>query len=170
MAPFKSLLLSLVSEHVQWHLCLWRMELCIPKPSGSLEVSPIGFQSQMLWGLVFPVNPGLGSTIWFLAPLLLGEDLCNCDYPLFLWVVYSHIWVLTVPGLCSSSLSHIDSLFISLDLEDFFVFFFREISWIVALWIVAILVCPWEEVSSGSSYSAILAAPHISLSLYKDHQ
>ena len=41
--------------------------------------SPTGLQSQMLWGLIFWCNTGLGSPVWGLDPSLLGENLCNCD-------------------------------------------------------------------------------------------
>ena len=63
-APFKS---TVSTSHSS--LGLWR-------------VSPAGLQSQMLWGLVFPVydpqvmEPNMGSD-----PSLLGEDLCNGNYP-----------------------------------------------------------------------------------------
>ena len=36
---------------------------------------------------------------------------------------------------------------------------FRSFSERVALYVVVVLVCPWEEVSSSSSYSAILIPP-----------
>ena len=44
-----------------------------------------------------------------------------------------------------------------------FLLVFRSFSSIVALYVFVILVCPWEEVSSGSSYSAMLAPPQYCL-------
>ena len=41
----------------------------------------------------------------------------------------------------------------------YFLLAFRPFSSIVSLWIAVILVCPWEEVNSRSSYSMILATP-----------
>lgn len=44
----------------------------------------------------------------------------------------------------------------------FLLLVFSLLSWIVALWAVEILVCPWKEVSSGSSYFGISAPQHVS--------
>ena len=42
------------------------------------------FQNQVFWGLIFLCRtPRVGSPSWSLDPLLLREDLCNCDYPPF---------------------------------------------------------------------------------------
>ena len=65
--------------------------LCAPCKSGVsishsplalLKLSPAGLQSQTFWGFVFLVQglctgyPRVGSD-----PLLLGEELCSCNYP-----------------------------------------------------------------------------------------
>lgn len=53
----------------------------ISQSSGSPEINPTGLQSQTFWGLVFPVrNPQLGNVMWGSAPLLFGQNPCNCNY------------------------------------------------------------------------------------------
>ena len=48
-----------------------------------------------------------------------------------------------------------------------FLLVFRSFLSIVALQIIVTLVCPWEEVSSGFSYFAIMVTPlHYNISLH----
>ena len=52
------------------------------QPSSSPTNKATGLQSQTFWGLIFQCrNPGLRNPMCSLNPSLLGEDLCNCDYP-----------------------------------------------------------------------------------------
>ena len=51
-------------------------------PLTLLYTRSTGLQSQMFWGLIFPVqDPLLRSLMLGSDPSLLGEKLCNCDYP-----------------------------------------------------------------------------------------
>ena len=105
--------------------------------------SSIGLQSQTSWLLVFTVQePDVGSD-----SLLLGENLYNCDYLPFVG------WVLTISCLCPYYLSHCGSFFICCE-KSFLLL--RVFSWILALYIVAMLCAYGKRFSSGSSYSAIL--------------
>lgn len=100
---------------------------CVPCKSGVcvpynhldlLNAKHAGFQNQVLWGLIFLCRtPRLGSPSWSSDPLLLREDLCNCDYP-HLLVAGLRIWVLTLLYLCSSYPSHCGPLFVSLIVEN----------------------------------------------------
>ena len=79
--PFKLLLLPWVPEHMRFCVCLLRVESPSHSSLALLKVSPAGLQSQMFWGLVFPVqDPWLGSPVWESDDLLIEENLCNCNY------------------------------------------------------------------------------------------
>ena len=54
-APFTLLLLPQDSEHVRFCVHPLRVESISPSPVALLKVSSAGFQSQILWGLVFLV-------------------------------------------------------------------------------------------------------------------
>ena len=69
---------------------------------------------------------------------------CISAPPLHILLRFLYNFNCKVSFLLDSSLSHID--------ENM-----RLISFTAALWIVVILVCPWEVVNSWSSYSTILA-------------
>ena len=71
-ASFKLLLLPWVLKYMRFFVSLLQDSLCFPQPTGSPE-------SQMFWGLVFPVqDPRLGSSLWGFDILLLGENLGSC--------------------------------------------------------------------------------------------
>ena len=73
---FKWLLLGWVLECVEFCVC----SLC-PTALVLLKVSPTGLQTQVFWELIFLVQ--LRSPVWGSDLLLPGENLCNCNYPLF---------------------------------------------------------------------------------------
>ena len=126
-------------------------------PLALLNASSTSFQSQIFWELTFLVqdtqagepNMELGSFFpW-------GESL-------HLWL-FSHLWSpYQVCGVnCTESLPFLSCLivvpFYIFSCRRSFLLLFRSFSSIIALWIVVILVCPWPEVSSKSSYSTVLA-------------
>lgn len=84
--------------------------------------------------------------------LFFGENLCNLNYyP----ICGSSTWDYSSwpPHLYPSYLSYCFYCFISLAVEDFFfLLVFQSFSSVL----VVNLVCPWKEMSSGSSYPAVL--------------
>lgn len=153
-------------------LAPWVCEICVHplrketfisySPLSVLNVSPTGLQRVKRPGDSSSRcrTSGMGAPVWCLGHSLLEGNLCSCHH-LHLWVTCSgmgidysvshlspplHIllWFLynfnCKPSfLLDSSLSHID--------ENV-----RLISFTAALWIVVILLCPWQ-VNSESSYS-----------------
>lgn len=116
-----------------------------------LKVSPADFQNQMFWGLVFLVqNPWAGQLDVGLNLLLLGGNLCNyvglspgsmcLDYIASLYPLPVLLWFLLYIFCCKS-----------------FLLVFRSLSSVATLYIFVTLMCPREEVSSESSYFAVLA-------------
>ena len=74
---------SLLGLSVRFCTCPLRMKSVSYGLHALLSISPTGFQSQLFWGTRLPrVGPlGLGSLMWALDLLLLGEDLQDCDIP-----------------------------------------------------------------------------------------
>ena len=134
-------------------------------PLSVLNVSPTGLQSQTSWGFIFPVQDlWNGEPSVVLGPLTPWRKPLQLSSSSHLWVTCSgngyRLFCISAPPLhillwflynfnckpsflLDSSLSHID--------ENV-----RLISFTAALWIVVILLCPWQ-VNSGSSYSTIQA-------------
>ena len=168
--PFKLLPLNWVFEHVI--LCaLWDQSLffllSFSSPSFSLSLSlllyasPTGLQSQTFWELTClpsEEHPGWRTQcgawtpqslrrasaiviiLLFVGHLPMGVDL---DYTVSLALLVILWWFLLYIFSCGKS----------------FTLVFRSLSLIVALYVVIILVCSWEEMRSESSYSTILATP-----------
>ena len=82
---------------------------------------------------------GRNSAIVIIPPLV-SLDM-NLDYTLSLTLLPISLWFLLYIFSCRRS----------------FLLVLWSFSWVVSLQIVVILVCPWEEVSSESSYFIILA-------------
>ena len=101
--PFKLLLLPWVSECVRFCLCPLSVESVFPTSHLTLlKASPTVFQSQKFWRLSsWCRNPELGSWMWGLGLFLLGETLCNCNYPpvcgLPTWRCGSCLYYVSVP-------------------------------------------------------------------------
>ena len=99
--PVASCLFQRLSNIVQWvcpkllsNNCLWlglraceilhapfksRDSVSYSSPA-LLNIRSTSLQSHTCWRLIFPAqDPGLGSLMWGSDPLLLGEDLYNCD-------------------------------------------------------------------------------------------
>ena len=85
------------------------------------DVSPAGFQSQLLWALSFPVQaPQAGEPEMGPGPLLIRGYLCGCVSLLFVGYL-TGVWgrlVLTRPGLCVSYLSQCGFFLIPLGVEN----------------------------------------------------
>ena len=98
--------------------------LCVPFKSGVSvpyshlalpNVKPTGFQSQVFWGLVFPIRDlQAGEPDMRIGPLAPGGEPLQLWLSPCLFVADPGVWVLTVLHLCSSYPSHCDSLFVSL--------------------------------------------------------
>lgn len=114
-------------------------------PPALLDVSPFGFQSQTLWGLIFPVQiPWSGEPpVWDSDPLLLKEDLCKLRYLSHLWIVTLEVWVPTRLNLRPPLISMWFFLYI-FSCRKSFLSAFSLFSEIITLYIVVVLVCPWE--------------------------
>lgn len=123
-------------------------------PMVVLEVSPIGFQCQVLWGFVSLVQlPGLGCLIWDTNLLLLSDKICVWD-PFWIWVTISGVDFLTRPCLCFSYTSQC-GVFIHCSrgaVQPAFRSFSEGIFPHVAL----DLLCLWEEVILGLFYTTTL--------------
>ena len=97
----------------------------------------------------------LGKPVRGSDPVFLVEDLYNRDYLLVCGCAYPGVWVLTIPCLCPSYPTCCGSFFVSLVVEKSFLLVLRLFSSTVVKFVI--LMCPWEVVSSRSSYSNILA-------------
>ena len=87
---------------------------------GLWKLSTTGLQSQVLWGLLFPVqDPWVREHNVRLRPLLLG-GLLPCNYTLVCGSPIQGFWNLIIPWLCFSYLSHCGSSFMSLVVDYFF--------------------------------------------------
>ena len=125
-------------------------------PPALPDISPARFQSQTLCGLISLVQvPGAGQPTWSSEPSLLRRT--------------SEAVMSLLPVGCSTAdvgsgqtaspplLSISTWLFLFIfSCGKSFLLVFRSFSEIVSLNVVAIWVCPWQEASPGSSYSAIL--------------
>ena len=126
--------------------------------SHSLLGSPPFLQSQTFWGLIFllqdppgcsaqceaqtPSSSGRTSAVVIILPFMDHPPRVYLDYtpsphllPILLWFL---LYIFSYRP---------------------FLLFFPSFSSVVALQVFVIFVCPWEELSSGSSYSTILAIP-----------
>ena len=84
--------------------------------SAALDISPTGFQSQMLWGLVFLVQiPWTGEPDVGLRLLTCPGGPSQLGCPSHLWIAMWGLWVLTRLHLCSSLCGF---FFISLVVEN----------------------------------------------------
>ena len=83
--------------------------LCVPfksrfsishNPIALPKLSPTSLQNQTFWGLVLRLQ----SLMWGLNPLLLGENLCSCNYPPICgsptWVYGSWLYCMSAPPTC----------------------------------------------------------------------
>lgn len=108
-----------------------------------LDVSPISFSSQTFWGFISLVQIlGLGCPVWG-TKLLLPQQKTGLVKSLFIvyqrwefWCFFS-MWFFFFIGRSYASSFQI----------------FSEVS---DSYVAVDLVCPWEEVISGSSYAALL--------------
>lgn len=117
------------------------------------------FKAKHSWGSSSCYRaPGLGRPMWGSDSLLLMENLGNCNYPLFVGCTLSVIscdYITSLPFLSLSLwLWFLLSIF---SCRRSFLLTFWSFSSRVGLYIVAILVCLWEELRSESSYYTILA-------------
>ena len=87
--------------------------------------------------------------------LILGGTLCISDYPSYLWFACQSVGLGCITSL-PSYLSCYGSFFITSAVENLSASLQAILMDSYSI-IVVILVCPWQEVSSGSYYSALLA-------------
>lgn len=121
-----------------------------------LELRPTGFQNQTLWGLIFLVQvPRVWVTDVWLERLSLQEKPSHLWYSSHLWLTVLGLWVLTILLLCPSHLFQCGFFLMIF----FVVVLFCYSRLFSVLCVVAVLVCPWEEVSSESFYFTISVPP-----------
>ena len=124
-------------------------------PLDFLDVSPIGCQSQTLRGLVSPVQvPGVGVPDEGHKPLTPQRDASDLWDPSLLWVTMLGVGLLarlrlclTYPSWCGPFIIHCEG---AVHLA------FRSFSGWIVPYVAVDSVYAWEEVSSRSSYAAIL--------------
>ena len=81
----------------------FKWNLTFPQPSGSLDVSPSGFQDETLWRLIFLLQvPQVGEFDIRLGPLIPQGGTPWLWYLFSLWITATGVWVLTSPCLCPS--------------------------------------------------------------------
>ena len=106
----------LIPEHVEILCVLFKSRVYFLRPSSSpvhKAPTPV-FKARHSGGLFSQCrNPSLGSLMWGSNPLLLGENLCNCDYPLICVLPILEVWVLIILHLHPSCPSCCDFYFIS---------------------------------------------------------
>ena len=156
--PFKLVLLLWVSKCVRFCVCPLRVSFCFLPSSSSLVCRPCWPSKP---GILRAYLPGVGPLVWRAlwvawTPWSLAKPLQSWWFS-HLWVAYLGVWVLSIVYLHLSYLSHRGSFFYISSCGRSFLPVFMLFSLIVILYMVVILVCWQEEVSSRSSYSAILA-------------
>ena len=154
-APIILLLLPWVPEYVR--------PLCVPVKSESLFPPPlwdswnrvsVAFKAKFSGGLFSQCRtPGLGRPTWGLNLSLHWENLCNFNYFPF-GSCQSRGMGLTY--IATPSLPHTSSILCIFSWRPFLIGS-RSLSLMIALQKEVLLVCLWEEVSSGSSSSTILS-------------
>lgn len=150
---FKQLPLSWAPS--DWY-CLWALSVSCSSLA-LLELSPTNLQSQTIWGLIFPVKIPRAEGAWCETWTFHSSGRTSTP------VISSCLWV-TAMG-CFGSWPSLPFLPSSMWC---FLYIFRcgiavllefRVSELVTLYVVSALVCPWEEVSSASSYSVIFPLP-----------
>ena len=118
---FQTATFALGLEWVSFCMYPSRAEPQFPIALCLLDVGLTSFQSQMLWGLLFPVQ-----VPWTWEPNVefsvfnsLLETLRLC-YLFYLWVTTPRVWVLARSYLCPSYLSQYDFSFLSLVVKNLF--------------------------------------------------
>lgn len=152
-ASFKWLLLPWVPWHVRSLWSPFKSRFSISTSSLAL-LKTSTFKAKCFGGLSsWCRTPGLGSLRWGSEPSLLGQNLYHCNYPpVGRWPTW--VWVLIIlpsPPFLLVSLCFPLYIF---SCRRSFLLVFWSFSAIVALETVVILACPWEQVSTGSSYIA----------------
>ena len=90
-------------------------------PPALPDISPTGFQTQILWVFIFPVQVSqAGEPDVELRPLAPQWGPLWLWYPSCLWVAKPGVWVLIRPHLCPSYPSQWGLFFISLGIENLF--------------------------------------------------
>ena len=129
-------------------------------PWAPRDGSPADFQSQFLWALSFPVQvPQAGKPDVGPGPLLLRGTSAVVISLLFVGCptgVGRGALVLNRAGLYASYLSQCGLFLIPLVTENLSCCSSGQFSEAAALYVVVVLVCPWEEMSTGSAYSTSL--------------
>ena len=103
--------------------------------------------------------PRAGAPNVGLEPFALRKDLQVCDILFLCGSLARSVgpdWIVSLPPP-----THLDVFFLYiLNCIRAILLVFRSFSEKVVLYVVVVLLCLWEEVSSGSSYSTILIPPH----------
>ena len=136
---------------------------CVPFRSGvsdsysSPDISLIGFQSQMLWGLIFLVQVSWAGDRSAQTPCSSVRDLCGYGIA-FILGHWPRGVGLTRLHFCSWSPSMSPFLYILSCRKSVLLIFRLFLEIVVVLYevVLIVFVYPWEEVSSESSRSAIL--------------
>ena len=90
----------LVLECMRFCICPLRVETVAGSPLPLPYLSRTGLQNYMFCRLISPVcSPRLERLTCGSDPSLLGENLCNCDYPPIRGLPLPGVWVLTIPHL-----------------------------------------------------------------------
>ena len=129
------------------------------RPLALLDGNTTGFQSQIFFSLYSQYRtPRLVSLTWGSDPSLLWGDLHSYDTPPTCGSLHQRcrFWLDCV----SDPPTHLSVAFsLCLSCRKSVLLVFRLFSEIVVLYLVVVWVCPREEVSSESSYLAILDTP-----------
>ena len=120
--PFKLLPLHWVLEHVGFCVSSIRLESLFPTVLWLSHIqAPLAFKARYSGAPPSQCKtPGPRNMMWGSDPLLLEENLSNCDSPPVCGSPNLGVWVLTIPYLCPSYPFHCDSFFISLAAENLF--------------------------------------------------
>lgn len=120
---FQTTISVLVLECMRFCICPLRVETVSDSPLPLPYLSHTGLQNYMFCRLISPVcTPRLESLTCGSDPSLLGENLCNCDYPPIRGSPLPGVWVLTIPHLHHFYPFFCGSFFLALVLSFMLVF------------------------------------------------
>ena len=119
---FQSVVFALVFRYSEFMREPFKSMFSVPWSSVVfLDIFSVDFQSQIFWGLVFPVQGlGVGVELKSLAPE--GKDLFFCD-PSQLWITVAGVWVFPWWDCVSTSLPHLSDVLLPFVAEFLFIQF-----------------------------------------------